>query len=97
MKTFSLLGKFNVGKSYIIKMLSNVTLKTGDTLHTLGVELYKAEGNTLFLDVAGEKNPVKDEPCYIRDRRLTDSFVEEVVQNTSVSHIHVINRLDNFE
>jgi len=31
------------------------------------------------LDVAGEKNPVRDEPGYIRDRRFTDYFVEEVV------------------
>jgi hypothetical protein len=47
------------------------------------------------LDIAGEKNPVKDEAGYILDRRLMDYFVEEVVQETSMSHIHVLNRLDN--
>jgi ribosome biogenesis GTPase A len=95
LKTFSLVGKFNVGKSFIIKLLSGVFVKTGDTLHTKGIEFYKALGDILFLDVAGEKNPVYDEPGYILDRRLVDYFVEEVVQETSMSHIHVVNRIDN--
>jgi len=90
-----LVGKFNVGKSFIIKLLSEVYVKTGDTLHTIGIEFYKAKGDILFLDVAGEKNPVRDEPGYILDRRLIDYFVEEVVQETSMSHIHVVNRIDN--
>ena len=54
-------------------------MKTGDTLHTIGIEFYKAKGDILFLDIAGEKNPVRDEPGYILDRRLVDYFVEEVV------------------
>ena len=76
-------------------MLSEVFVKTGDTFHTVGIELYKAQGDILFMDVAGEKNPVKDEPGYILDRRLIDYFVEEVVAETSLAHIHVVNRLDN--
>lgn len=76
-------------------MLSEVLVKTGDTFHTVGIELYKAKGDILFMDVAGEKNPVKDEPGYILDRRLIDYFVEEVVSETSLAHIHVVNRLDN--
>lgn len=42
LKTFSLVGKFNVGKSFIIKLLSGIFVKTGDTLHTQGIEFYKA-------------------------------------------------------
>ena len=79
LKIFSLVGKFNVGKSFIIKLLSGILVKTGDTFHTKGIEIYKALGDILFLDVAGEKNPVRDEPGYIRDRWFTDYFVEEVV------------------
>jgi hypothetical protein len=29
--------------------------------------------------VAGEKNPVRDEPGYILDKKLVDYFIEEVV------------------
>ena len=72
LKTFSLVGKFNVGKSFIIKLLSEVFVKTGDTLHTIGIEFYKAKGDILFLDVAGEKNPVRDEPGYILAKKLID-------------------------
>ena len=44
-----MVGKFNVGKSFIIKLLSEVYVKTGDTLHTIGIEFYKAKGDILFL------------------------------------------------
>ena len=57
-----MVGKFKVGKSFITKLLSDVFVKNGDTLHTIGIEFYKAKGDILFLDVAGEKYPVRDEP-----------------------------------
>ena len=70
-----MVGKFNVGKSFIIKLLSEVFVKTGDNFHTIGIEFYKAKGDILFLDVAGEKNPVRDEPGYILDRRVVDYYI----------------------
>jgi hypothetical protein len=48
-------------------------------LNTLGIELYKAHEEILFIDVAGDKNPVYDMPGFIKDRRLIDYIVEFVV------------------
>ena len=94
LKSFSLTGKFNVGKTFIIELLSDIFIKNDEDIQVHGIKLYKVN-DILFLEAAGESGTVKDEPNYILERRIIDHFFEDVLLETSMLCIHVVNRLDN--
>ena len=81
-KTFALTGPFGSGKTFITNMLAKTGLLSGETLHTLGISIYKTF-SIVFIDTAGNGNPVKNDPEFILDWRLTDFFIEEVVKDTA--------------
>ena len=59
-----------------------------------GIKLYKVD-DILFFEATGDSGTVKDESNYILERRLIDHFFEDVLLETSMLCIHMVNRLDN--
>ena len=76
----------------IASALAKTGLLSGETVHTLGISIYKTD-SIVFIDTAGNGNPVKNDPEFILDRIFKNNLekIEEynADQNTAVLEVNM--------
>ncbi|CAF1342829.1 unnamed protein product [Adineta steineri] len=99
----NVVGRYNVGKSYILRLLANIDLGDSFTERTIGVSVSlpspkDTNGIPMALvDTAGTRTPVLfdnenfDNISY--QRQVSDSFIQEVALNSADIFVLVVNQL----
>jgi hypothetical protein len=99
----NVVGRYNVGKTYVLRLLANIDLGHSFTQRTIGVSVSlpppkDTNGTPLALiDTAGTRTPVPYEDETFKDksyeRQVSDSFIQEVALNSANVFVLVVNQL----
>ena len=81
------MGNRNKGKSFILQILSGVSLKTGTTINTIGISIKYLDNKYVLLDCAGSESPLLGEYANMleisRDKLFTEAFLERYILRKS--------------
>ena len=99
----NVVGRYNVGKTYVLRLLANINLGDSFTERTVGVSVSlpspKDTDNTplALIDTAGTRTPVSygDETFKEKSyqRQISDSFIQEIAFNSAEVFVLVVNQL----
>jgi len=99
----NVVGRYNVGKTYVLRLLANIDLGHSFTERTIGVSVSlpspkDTNGTPMALiDTAGTRTPVAYEDNTFKDksyqRQVSDSFIQEIVFNSAEVFVLVVNQL----
>ncbi|CAF2956367.1 unnamed protein product [Rotaria sp. Silwood2] len=99
----NVVGRYNVGKTYILRLLANINLGHSFVERTNGLSvslpfLSQTQDTPIALiDTAGTRTPVEyqentfSEKSY--ERQVSDSFIQEIALNSAEIFVHVVNQL----
>ena len=99
----NVVGRYNVGKTYILRMLANINLGHSFTERTNGLSVslpslsQTQETPIALIDTAGTRTPVEyldetfKEKSY--ERQVSDSFIQEIALNSAEIFVLVVNQL----
>jgi hypothetical protein len=99
----NVVGRYNVGKTYVLRLLADIDLGHSFTERTIGVSVSlpspkDTNGTPLALiDTAGARTPVAYEDETFKDksyqRQVSDSFIQEVALNSADVFVLVVNQM----
>lgn len=89
----SIVGMYNRGKTFLLNELTGGELRTGCVAHTVGLSIIAPSDDLVFLDTAGQNQPVAADDGAIRDRLLSEQFLRDLVVEVSDVIIVVVNQL----
>lgn len=99
----NVVGRYNVGKTYVLRLLANINLGHSFTERTNGISVSLpslAATNQIpiaLIDTAGSRTPVEFKTATFHkqsyERQISDSFVQEVAFNSAEVFIFVLNQL----
>jgi hypothetical protein len=99
----NIVGRYNVGKTYILRMLANINLGHSFIERTNGLSvalpLLSETQNTplALIDTAGTRTPVEYHDNSFKDksyeRQVSDSFIQEIALNSAEIFVLVVNQL----
>jgi predicted GTPase len=99
----NVVGRYNVGKTYILRMLANINLGHAFTERTNGLSvalplLSQTQDTPIALiDTAGTRTPVEYDDEIFKDksyeRQVSDSFIQEIALNSAEIFVLVVNQL----
>jgi hypothetical protein len=99
----NVVGRYNVGKTYVLRLLANINLGHSFTERTIGVSVSLPSPNVTqgtplaLIDTAGTRTPVAYEDETFKDksyqRQVSDSFIQEVALNSADVFVLVVNQL----
>jgi hypothetical protein len=99
----NVVGRYNVGKTFMLRLLANINLDHSFTERTNGLSvalpLLSDTNDTpiALIDTAGTRTPVKysDESFKDRsyERQVSDSFIQEVAISSAGIFVFVVNQL----
>ena len=99
----NVVGRYNVGKTYVLRLLANIDLGHSFTERTIGISVSlpsPSETNDTplaLIDTAGTRTPV----AYCEDafheksyqRQVSDSFIQEIAFNSADVYVLVVNQM----
>lgn len=99
----NVVGRYNVGKTYVLRLLANINLGDSFTERTVGVSVSlpspkDTDGTPLALiDTAGTRTPVPydDDKFHEKSyqRQVSDSFIQKIAFNSAEVFVLVVNQL----
>ncbi|CAF1207628.1 unnamed protein product [Rotaria sordida] len=99
----NVVGRYNVGKTYVLRLLANINLGDAFIERTNGISVslpLLQETNNVpmaLIDTAGSRTPVEySSKTFHRlsyEKQLSDSFVQEIAFNSAEIFILVVNQL----
>ena len=99
----NVVGRYNVGKTYILRLLANIDLGHTFTERTIGISVSlpsPSETNDTplaLIDTAGTRTPVAyDEDAFHEksyQRQVSDSFIQEIAFNSADVYVLVVNQM----
>jgi hypothetical protein len=96
----NVVGRYNVGKTYILRLLANIDLGHSFIERTDGISVsltHFAQCSFALIDTAGTRTPVQFEQDtfsqYSYERQVSDSFIQEIAFNSAEIFILVVNQL----
>ncbi|CAF4019165.1 unnamed protein product, partial [Rotaria sp. Silwood1] len=99
----NVVGRYNVGKTYVLRLLANINLGHGFIERTNGISvslpLLQETKNVpmALIDTAGSRTPVEySSKTFHRlsyEKQLSDSFVQEIAFNSAEIFLLVVNQL----
>jgi predicted GTPase len=99
----NVIGRYNVGKTYVLRLLANIDLVHSFTERTNGISVSlptpsnEHDPNIALIDTAGSRTPVdynsKTFPRLAYERQISDAFIQEIALNSSEIFLVVINQL----
>jgi HSP20 family molecular chaperone IbpA len=99
----NVVGRYNVGKTYVLRLIANIDLGHTFTERTIGISvslpLLTATNSVplALIDTAGSRTPVEYDPKTFHkqsyEKQISDSFVQEVAFNSAGIFILVVNQL----
>lgn len=99
----NVVGRYNVGKTYILRLLANINLGYSFTERTNGISVSLpplASTNNVplaLIDTAGARTPVEyNQKTFHKqsyEKQISDSFVQEIAFNSAGIFILVVNQL----
>ena len=99
----NVVGRYNVGKTYVLRLLANIDLGHSFTERTIGISVSlpsPSETNETplaLIDTAGTRTPVKydDETFHEKSyqRQVSDSFIQEIAFNSADVYVLVVNQM----
>ena len=99
----NVVGRYNVGKTYILRLLANIDLGHSFTERTNGISvslpLLQATHQVpvALIDTAGARTPVEYNPKTFHkksyEKQISDSFVQEIAFNSAEIFVLVVNQL----
>jgi hypothetical protein len=99
----NVVGRYNVGKTYVLRLLANINLGHSFTNRTIGVSVSlpppnETNGTPLALiDTAGTRTPVVYEDDTFQEtsyqRQVSDSFIQEIAFNSADVFVLVVNQM----
>lgn len=99
----NVVGRYNVGKTYVIRLLANINLGHSFIERTNGISVSlptpkaKHDANIALIDTAGTRTPVDyDSKTFSRlayERQISDAFIQEIALNSGEIFLLVINQL----
>jgi predicted GTPase len=98
----NVVGRYNVGKTYILRLLANIDLGDSFTERTIGVSVSlpspkDTNGTPMALiDTTGTRTPVlfdnKNFNTRSYQRQVSDSFIQEIAFNSADVFVLVVNQ-----
>ncbi len=99
----NVVGRYNVGKTYVLKLLANINLGHSFTERTNGISIslpLPADTHNApmaLIDTAGTRTPVVfDNQLFSNrayERQVSDSFIQEIAFNSADIFVLVVNQL----
>lgn len=99
----NVVGRYNVGKTYVLRLLANINLGHSFTERTSGISVSlptprnKYDPNIALIDTAGSRTPVYyDSKTFHKlayEKQISDAFIQEIALNSSEIFLFVINQL----
>ena len=99
----NVVGRYNVGKTFVLKLLANVNLGHSFVERTNGISVslpHPSETNDAplaLIDTAGTRTPVEYDAEHFRrrsfERQVSDSFIQEIAFNSAELFVLVVNQL----
>ncbi|CAF3407999.1 unnamed protein product, partial [Rotaria sp. Silwood2] len=99
----NVVGRYNVGKTYVLRLLANINLGHSFTERTNGISVSLPPLNKTnnvpmaLIDTAGSRTPVEySSKTFHRlsyEKQLSDSFVQEIAFNSAEIFVLVVNQL----
>ncbi|CAF2137717.1 unnamed protein product [Rotaria magnacalcarata] len=99
----NVVGRYNVGKTYVLRLLANINLGHSFTERTIGVSVSlpssKDTNDTpmALIDTAGTRTPVVYEEKTFKEksyeRQVSDSFIQEIAFNSAEIFVLVVNQM----
>lgn len=99
----NVVGRYNVGKTYVLRLLANVNLGHSFVERTNGISVSlpnprnKHDPNIALIDTAGSRTPVEYESNSFHtrayERQISDAFIQEIALNSGEIFLLVINQL----
>jgi predicted GTPase len=99
----NVVGRYNVGKTYVLRLLANIDLGHSFTERTNGISVSlptpkdSNDPNIALIDTAGTRTPVDySRPSFQMgsyERQISDAFIQEIALNSSEIFLLVINQL----
>lgn len=99
----NVVGRYNVGKTYVLRLLANLNLGHSFVERTNGISVSlptpktKNDPNIALIDTAGSRTPVAYDsklfPTLAYERQISDAFIQEIALNSSEIFLLVINQL----
>lgn len=99
----NVVGRYNVGKTYVLRLLANIDLGHTFTERTIGVSVsLPAPDETnktplALIDTAGTRTPVEysEETFHEKSyqRQVSDSFIQEIAFNSADVFVLVVNQM----
>ncbi|CAF1422055.1 unnamed protein product [Adineta steineri] len=96
----NVVGRYNVGKTYILRLLAKINLGDSFTERTDGISVALTNLGALsmaLIDTAGTRTPVRFKQNtflqYSYERQVSDSFIQEIAFNSAEIFILVVNQL----
>ena len=99
----NVVGRYNVGKTYVLRLLANINLGHTFVERTNGVSVSLPSLNQTddtpmaLIDTAGTRTPVEYHDDKFKDRayerQVSDSFIQEVALNSAEIFLCVVNQM----
>lgn len=99
----NVVGRYNVGKTYILRLLANINLGSSFTERTNGISVslpsleVANQVPIALIDTAGSRTPVEFNTATFHklsyEKQISDSFVQEIALNSAEIYIFVLNQL----
>lgn len=99
----NVVGRYNVGKTYVLRLLANIDLGHSFTERTNGISVSlptpkrSHDPNIALIDTAGTRTPVDYSHTSFHthsyERQVSDAFIQEIALNSSEIFLLVINQL----
>ncbi|CAF1679936.1 unnamed protein product, partial [Adineta ricciae] len=99
----NVVGRYNVGKTYVLRLLANIDLGHSFVERTSGISVSlptpknSHDPNIALIDTAGARTPVDyDQNSFAMlsyERQISDAFIQEIALNSSEIFLLVINQL----
>jgi hypothetical protein len=99
----NVVGRYNVGKTYVLRLLANIDLGHSFTERTIGVSVSLPspkdtnETPLALIDTAGTRTPVVYSDATFQqksyERQVSDSFIQEVAFNSADVFVLVVNQM----
>jgi predicted GTPase len=99
----NVIGRYNVGKTYILRLLGNIDLVHSFTERTNGISVSlpnprdEHDPSLALIDTAGSRTPVDyNSETFSRlayEKQISDAFIQEIALNSSEIFLVVLNQL----
>ena len=91
LKSVSISGDAGVGKTWVVRQYTG----NPQAEEHIGLQLHKKD-SVVFLDGSGAGNAVKNKKEHIVDRRLVNSYIDNVIKEVCDKNIYVVNSMTNY-